>query len=44
MGTVLLVGILLLNSDDLGQHGTQPLGVNEVKITELTVLIVKQDA
>ena len=41
--TILDVRVPLSDGDDRGQHGAQPLGVDEVEITQLAVVIVQQN-
>ena len=39
--TVLDMGVPFSDGDDVGQHGAQPLGVEEVEVAQLTVLKVQ---
>ena len=42
--TIFLEWVFLLDCDHLGQHGTEPLRVHEVQVTQETaVLVVEED-
>ena len=42
--TILLKWVSLLHCDYISHEGTQPLGVDKVKIVQETVIIVEQNA